>query len=100
MEEGEQGKFSTGEGKREEVPVVTDSLEWWETQIRACVQKKTQAQDQRVCFVLHVSYQGSLIIEDKTLGKQQCPKIVHQNCCYLLKSIPFLVLNFHSLLDG
>lgn len=67
MEEGEQGKFSTGEGERGEVPVVTDSLERWETQIRACVQKNTQAQDQRVCFVLLVSYQGSLTIEDKTL---------------------------------
>lgn len=67
MEEGEQGKFSTGEGERGEVPVVTDSLEWWETQIRACVQKKTQVQDQRLCFVFLVSYQDSLTIEDKTL---------------------------------
>lgn len=74
MEEGEQGKFSTGEGERGEVLVVTDSLEWWETQIRACVQKKTQAQDQRLCFVLLVSYQGSLTIEDKTLlGKAAMP---------------------------
>lgn len=50
MEEGEQGKFSTGEGERGEVPVVTDSREWWETQIRACVQKKTQAPRSKIVF--------------------------------------------------
>lgn len=44
------------------------TLEWWENHQRQPVFKKIpRLLDQRLCFVLLISYQGTLIMEDKKL---------------------------------
>lgn len=49
------------------VSVVTDSLGWCRIKAEPALKKRLRLQEQRFCFLLLISYQVSLIVEDKKL---------------------------------